>query len=309
MSEVAGFDWMDAVHEAIGEAEIELLAGESDAATFRVMRSDGEPSVLKAVRQSDRKLESMRFQWNALSLFRKDIDFPGPRPLARHKVGDGIEAIEISYLPGRHPEFESDEDFRTFGETIARLHALSSAKTIAGAPVWDLRRIAPHFEDARLRRLMSDEERRIATFALERFGQSFQAQIDAAIWTGLVHSDSHRHNVVIDRGRGSLIDFGECGFGPLFWDLGVAVADSAIDAPERGDACRSNLIAGYTSVLPQAENAVHEHLHVFEAMRSLEVMTWPVSDWSPERLNEDEDEAIENIELSSRYLETLLQAN
>ncbi|MFM7379025.1 MAG: phosphotransferase enzyme family protein, partial [Erythrobacter sp.] len=276
-------EWLAAARTAIAGAGIELLAFETDAAAFHVSREIGGSSVFKAVRSSERKLSNLHSQWEVLSLFRDDPDFPGPRPLSRLSLGDGIEAIELSYVPGRHPQFESDGDFRILGETIARLHTLSRGKQLAGASAWDLARIVPHFEDPRLLRLMTERQRGIAQNALDQFGPRFQAQLDEGHWTGLVHSDCHRHNAVISDGRGSLIDFGECGFGPLFWDVGVAAADSATDAPERGDACRANLVDGYLSILPEASEPLRNELAVFEAMRSLEVMTWPVSDWSEER--------------------------
>lgn len=306
MTDILEDSWLTAARTAIGDASLELLASEADSATLLVTRYGDDRTVLKAARESDGKLASLRSQWDALWLLSENPDFPGPRPLARHNLEHEIEAIEISYLPGRHPEFDSDQDFRLFGETIARLHAVSKERTLAGAVIWDLQRIARHYDDARLLRLMSKEEKRIAVQALERFGSRFQGYIDSSIWTGLLHSDSHRHNVVIEDGRGSLIDFGESGFGPLFWDLGVAIADSVIDDPERGEACRRNLLSGYTSVLPQTAAILADDLRIFEAMRSLEVMTWPVSDWSEQQFEEDKDDAIENIGLSCEHLETLL---
>jgi hypothetical protein len=60
-------------------------------------------------------------------------------------------------------------------------------------------------------------------------------------------------------------------------------------------------------VTPEAERIVDKTLPVFEAMRSLEVITWPVSDWSPERLARDQDEARDNIEVSVCHLEALLE--
>lgn len=309
MQNIAAIDWLAAAKSAFGGADVALLSSEPDAAAIRVSPAKGDPTVVKAVRASEPKLSSLHFQWEALSMFRDAPDFPGPRPLSRLALGDEIAAIALSYLPGHHPRFESDDDFRILGVTIARLHVLSKGKTLAGASSWDLARIAPHFENPILQRLMTAKQRLIAHEALDRFGPRFQAHIDEGHWTGLVHSDSHRHNVVINNGRGSLIDFGECGFGPLFWDVGVAAADSAIDSPERGEACRANLIDGYLSILPQAAEPLRSELPVFEAMRSLEVMTWPVSDWSSARAEEDQEDAIENIELSCEHLERLLRGD
>jgi hypothetical protein len=74
----------------------------------------------------------------------------------------------------------------------------------------------------------------------------------------------------------------------------------------RASPLRRALVDGYRSVLPEAAGVLQTDLAVFEAIRSLEVMTWPVSDWTPERYAEDEDEARENIEASIAHLEQLL---
>jgi Ser/Thr protein kinase RdoA (MazF antagonist) len=298
--------WLEAAHALLGDASAEILAGDSEVATLLLTLTDRRQVVMKAVRAASEKRANLFFQWEALMLLSAEPDFPGPQPVSRHSLSDETQVFVFGYVPGRHPAFESDEDFRVFGATLARFHKISKRKRLSGAPNWDLHRVARHYENPLLLQLLSNQERTIVAAALDRFGPQFQAQIDEGVWTGLVHSDSHRHNVVIDGARGSLIDFGECGFGALFWDLGVAAADSAVDAPERGEVCRQNLVAGYCTVTPEAEPIVDKTLPVFEAMRSLEVITWPVSDWSPERLAEDKEEARDNIEVSVCHLEALL---
>lgn len=306
MSDETNAYWLKAAHTLSGDPGAEILVSDSETATLLLTSSNLGKVVMKVVRSASAKRANLVFQWEALMLFRAEQDFPGPQPVLRQRLGDGTEAFTFRYVPGRHPAFESDEDFRIFGATLARFHKISRGKRLPNAPVWDFRRVARHFENSLLLRLMNDKAGVIVTAALDQFGPRFQAQIDEGVWTGLVHSDSHRHNVVIDGARGSLIDFAECGSGALLWDLGVAVADSAVDAPERAEACRQNLVKGYCSVAPEAASIINETLPVFEAIRCLEVITWPVSDWSPERLSENEVNATENIEVSVRHLEALL---
>ncbi|MEM1309356.1 MAG: phosphotransferase [Cyanobacteria bacterium P01_H01_bin.153] len=118
-----------------------------------------------------------------------------------------------------------------------------------------------------------------------------------------MHSDAHRDNVLVHEGVGSFIDFAECGQGVLFWDLGVAVADTALDEPDVAERRRSDLIRGYLSILPETEPIISTDLDVFTAMRCLEIMTWPVSDWSPGHTREDE--ASKNISTCVKYLSQL----
>lgn len=201
-----------------------------------------------------------------------------PVPIRRFAPAETVTAIEIGYRDGRHPDFDSDADFRVFGATIASLHKGSRRVRIDGAGTWDVDRVARHFEDPRLLAFVSAADLAVSRSALDVFGMRYKAMFDQGTWTGLVHSDAHRHNVVMDGDRGFLIDCGECGQGVLFWDLGVAVADSAVDCPDRATACREYLVAGYLDEWPDAAVAIPRELPVFEAMRCLEVMTWPVSD-------------------------------
>jgi Ser/Thr protein kinase RdoA (MazF antagonist) len=298
--------WVEAAPDLFEAAESELLSADTEAVTLLLTRANGSRSVFKAARRAQEKVAALRVQWEALTLLSEHPDFPGPRPLAYYDAQEDLRGIEISYHPGRHPEFGQDEDFRLFGATIARLHAVSRGKRLAAAPLWDLARITRHFAHPSLLTLMTPEQSKIATIAIERFGPLLQSHFDTGLWTGLIHSDSHRHNVVLHEGRGSLLDFGECGQGVLFWDLGVAVADSVVDAPAHATSSRRALLDGYLSVLPEAEPVIERELPVFEALRSLEVITWPVSAWTPERLAADEDEALDNIEASVAHLATLL---
>ena len=299
--------WMQVAAELVSEARVRIVALDAEAAAFDLIHPDGRKSVLKAARRSPEKTANLRTQWDVLSRFREEPDFPGPRPLVRHTLVDkAIEAIEISYLPGRHPRFTSDEDFRMMGAAIARLHKLSRGFRPGDGVVWDLSRIARHFENPCLLNLLSARQQRTICSALERFGPRFQKYMDDGLWTGLIHSDAHRHNMVLSRGRGSLIDFGESGFGVVFYDLAVASADSALDAPRRARACRRQLVDGYLSVMPDAAEVIQDDLPIFEAMRCLEIITWPVSDWTPENSSNDKAEAKLNTRLACRRLKALL---
>lgn len=297
--------WCAALSGIADPSTLEILSCDDEAATARIERS-GAPSVLKAAIRGSAKALDLDAQWRVLAQLSAVPDFPGPRPLARHELPDGSEAIEIEFLSGAHPSFGSDDDFRIFGATIARLHRISRGLRIDGAPVWDFDRVVRHFDDPRLLALFSPPELEVARRALALFGPRYAAFQEAGYWTGLVHSDCHRHNVLIKNEAGRLIDFGETGFGVLFRDLGVAVADSVVDASDRAPQLRRALVEGYLSVLPEAAGVLQEALVVFEAMRSLEVMTWPVSDWTPERYAEEEDEARDNIEASIAQLRNLL---
>jgi Ser/Thr protein kinase RdoA (MazF antagonist) len=175
------------------------------------------------------------------------------------------------------------------GAAIARLHKLSRGFRPGDGVVWDLSRIARHFENPCLLNLLSARQQRTICSALERFGPRFQKYMDDGLWTGLIHSDAHRHNMVLSRGRGSLIDFGESGF-----------------APRRARACRRQLVDGYLSVMPDAAEVIQDDLPIFEAMRCLEIITWPVSDWTPERSSNDKAEAKLNTRLACRRLKALL---
>lgn len=79
------------------------------------------------------------------------------------------------------------------------------------------------------------------------------------------------------------------------WDLGVGVADTALDGPAFAVQRRRDPEDGYLEALPAAGDAVAAYLDAFVALRCLEIMFWPVSAWSAERAREDALTARENI--------------
>jgi Ser/Thr protein kinase RdoA (MazF antagonist) len=297
--------WSTIIRDLAPGRSSRIVSADEYSATCLLLTPDGDRTVLKLALGDQRRLDDLATAWDALTLLSESDGSPAPQPLRRHVIdGTGL-AIELSYVCGDHPDFESEEDFFAFGATIGRLHKITRGKTLKSGRAWDVERISVYYSDPALLRLFSEREKAVALHSLESVAPVYNRFLEDGVWTGIIHSDAHRDNILVHEGVGSFIDFAECGQGVLFWDLGVAVADTALDEPDVAERRCGDLIRGYFSILPETEPIISANLDVFTAMRCLEVMTWPVSDWSPERAQEDEDEARENISVCVEYLSNL----
>jgi Ser/Thr protein kinase RdoA (MazF antagonist) len=88
---------------------------------------------------------------------------------------------------------------------------------------------------------------------------------------GLMHADLHHYNLLFAHGTVRAIDFGDCGFGPLLYDLAVPLNEllGRADYP----AFRAALLAGYRRGRPLS--AEHEaNLDTFIALRRMQDALW-----------------------------------
>lgn len=297
--------WSTIIRDLAPGRSSRIVSADEYSATCLLLTPDGDRTVLKLALGDQRRLDDLATAWDALTLLSESDDSPAPQPLRRHVIdGTGL-AIELSYVYGDHPDFESEEDFFAFGATIARLHKITRSRILRSGRAWDVERISTHYADPALLRLFSEHEKAVALRSLESVAPVYNQYFKDGVWIGIIHSDAHRDNILVHEGVGSFIDFAECGQGVLFWDLGVAVADTAVDKPDVVEQRRSDLIRGYLSILPETEPIISANLDIFTAMRCLEIMTWPVSDWTPESAQENEEEARENISVCVEYLSNL----
>lgn len=278
------------------------LASRPEAATF--LKTQGSKrSILRLVDLTLYSEKQLQFEWNFLELNKSKIDFPSQRPLNFLNISESIKAVELSYIEGHHPRVNRKEDFFTYGQTLAKFHKFSKGLHFDDLPKWDVERVINPFSNPTLLEYFSEKEKSIVFQTIEKISLKFKNYWQQGEWTGIIHSDTHKHNVILNNNEGYLIDFGECGKGVLFWDLGVAIADTEMDYPKFAKHCRKNLINGYLSVIPEARQVIESDIDVFTKMRVLEVMTWPVSSWTEEYRLKNTDEARANIEDSIAYLE------
>ena len=88
---------------------------------------------------------------------------------------------------------------------------------------------------------------------------------------GLIHADLHQYNLLFARDTIRVIDFDDCGFGPLLYDLAVPlyIVRGRADYP----ALRAALLAGYRRVRPLAP-AHAALIDTFIALRHIQDGLW-----------------------------------
>ncbi len=88
---------------------------------------------------------------------------------------------------------------------------------------------------------------------------------------GLIHADLHQYNLLFEGGTVRAIDFDDCGFGPLLYDLAVPL--TMLQDRSNYPALRAALLRGYRQVRPLS--AEHEaYLDTFMALRHLQDTLW-----------------------------------
>ncbi|HEX8600480.1 MAG TPA: phosphotransferase [Chloroflexia bacterium] len=88
---------------------------------------------------------------------------------------------------------------------------------------------------------------------------------------GLIHADLHQYNLIFSRGTVRAIDFDDCGFGPLLYDLAVPL--TMLQGRAEYPALRAALLRGYRRVRPLSDE--HEaYLDTFIALRHLQDALW-----------------------------------
>ena len=278
------------------------LANRPEAATFLVIK-DSQKSILRLVDLTYYSKTQLQFEWSFLKMHKDTNGFPSQKPLNFFDISETIKCVELSYVEGHHPRVNRKEDFFTYGSTLAKFHQFTKGLHYNDAPAWDLERVINPFSNPILLDYFTEKQKSVAFHTIDKISQKFKEYWQQNEWTGIIHSDTHKHNVIVNDNEGYLIDFGECGKGILFWDLGVAIADTEMDYPKFAKHCRKNLLNGYLSVIPEAEQKIRNDINFFTKMRALEIMTWPVSSWTEEYRLENADEARRNIENCIAYLE------
>ena len=278
------------------------LANRPEAATFLVIK-DSQKSILRLVDLANYSKTQLQFEWNFLKKHKDTKGFPSQKPITFFDISETIKGVQLSYVEGHHPRVNRKEDFFTYGSTLAKFHQFSKGQHYDDSPAWDIERVINPFSNPILLDFFTEKQKSVAFQNIDKISQKFKEYWQQNEWMGIIHSDTHKHNVIVNDNDGYLIDFGECGKGILFWDLGIAIADTEMDYPKFAKHCRKNLLNGYLSVIPNAEQKIRNDIDFFTKMRALEVMTWPVSSWTEEYRLENADEARTNIEICISYLE------
>ena len=118
---------------------------------------------------------------------------------------------------------------------------------------------------------LSAEEARLVVAVIEHIAAVQRALGRGPAAFGLMHADLHHNNLLFARGAVRAIDFDDCGFGPLLFDMGVTLSD-VHDRPTY-PALRAALLAGYRRVRPLPPEH-EEAIDSFIALRRLQDALW-----------------------------------
>lgn len=263
----------------LGDATIESLVHWENA-TFRVSAASG--SYLLRVHSPDYNRPSeIRSELTWLRALRADTDVRVPEPAA--------EAIEVSerlvpsprtvtllrWMEGRKMGAGlGAARYRALGAVMARLHEHGTRwRPPRGFTRrrWDPMGLFRWWPDAIHDEVvgeLSARQRRLFGRAQRRLSEVTEALGEGPDVFGLIHADLHPHNVLVHRGELRPIDFDDCRFGWLLYDLAVPLRSARrSDAP---DALRAALLEGYREVRPLP--AEHEALlPLFEQARALTI--------------------------------------
>jgi len=281
----------------LGAARLTLLAHQFNT-TFRVDTDAGQRYVLRIHSGSARTVESVGAELAWLAALRRDTDLEVPTPIPT-RYGPLLTLASAPGAPTPHicvlfrwlDGRRVDAGLRPMhlertGELMARLqdHATRWRPPPGfrrGRVDWPIERarwlpdpFAPEVVEA-CRTLVADslsaEEATQVVAVIERVRETEQALGKGRDTFGLIHADLHQYNLLFSGDTVRAIDFDDCGFGPLLYDLAVPL--TMLQGRAEYPALRAALLDGYRRVrpLPPEQEA---YLDTFMALRHLQDALW-----------------------------------
>jgi Ser/Thr protein kinase RdoA (MazF antagonist) len=120
-------------------------------------------------------------------------------------------------------------------------------------------------------RLLGDGDRRVVADALRFTRRSTAALANMPRAWGLIHADLHYENFLFHGGGARAIDFDDCGWGALLYDLAVPLSE--LEGRSNYESLRDALLEGYARrrALP---NGYGHHLDALTILRRVQLITW-----------------------------------
>jgi Ser/Thr protein kinase RdoA (MazF antagonist) len=281
-------------------AHLTLLAHRHNTC-FRVDTVEGQRYVLRIHRAGTPTVESVSAELAWLAALRRDttLEVPAPVPTRSGPLltvaapdvrPEGTRphiCVLFRWLDGRRLNARlAPAHLELAGELMARLHdhaarfgpPLPFARGRVDGLVEAARRQPDPFAPAIIaacQTLVADalsaEEAEQVTAVIERVQAAQQALGQGRATFGLIHADLHHHNLLFAPGAVCAIDFDDCGFGPLLYDLAVPLSE--LQGRATYPALRAGLLAGYRRVRPLSP--AHEaYVDTFIALRHAQNALW-----------------------------------
>lgn len=241
---------LDAVETFGGRCSGALLALNSyENRVYRVMLEDGTPRVAKFYRPQ-RWSDAAILEEHAFARLLADHEIPAVAPLVHPDGGTlhnhaGFGFALFPWQPGRAPELNAIEDWRTLGRYLGRLHRLGAAAAFQHRPrlsvvaareaAADL--VAGPFIPPELK----ESFRAIAGYVLGMIDTAF-ADRPRITWLR-AHGDAHLSNILWSETGPHLVDFDDCMMAPAIQDLWMLLSGERADRERQvGD-----LLDGYAA--------------------------------------------------------------
>jgi Ser/Thr protein kinase RdoA (MazF antagonist) len=243
--------------------------------TYKVRCTDAQ-YFLRVFRHGAYSKAANEFEAEALIyLYRQGVPVAYPMPrksggyIAEIVAPEGPRFVLLtSVANGSTPDYESLKNCRLVGESIARLHTLSTGfESTYERTHLDLKGLLDDSMDV-IRQYFPHQPSAINK--IERIAQAVKATVQAVpdelLDYGICHGDLHGGNLHIHEDLVTLFDFEECAFGYRAYDLGTFKWN--LGSNKQSKEKWSAFIEGYSSIRPLTESA-HAVIDTFVIIREL----------------------------------------
>jgi Ser/Thr protein kinase RdoA (MazF antagonist) len=265
--------------------------------TFRVDTETDERYVLRIHRAWEHSFETIRSELLWLAALRRDTPLQVPDPVTT-RAGDllteasipgvpvAFKCVLFCWLPGRrYRRGLTPRHMLRVGELLGRLQNHASGWELPPGftrqrvdhPLTASRRGEPFADEtiAYVEDLVADnlskDEAAIVGEVLRQARDVEREMGEGPEAFGLMHADLHYGNLLYEGDAVKAIDFDDCGFGNLLYDMSPMLNE--IDERPNYAALRAAMLEGYRRVRPLS--AEHEaHIDTFIALRRVQDAVW-----------------------------------
>jgi Ser/Thr protein kinase RdoA (MazF antagonist) len=264
-----------------------------DNMAFRLEAADGQRYVLRIHRVSGnpwhprRNAAHVESELTWLAALRRETDLVVPEPVP-NRLGARLTIVEVEGVPepricvllrwveGRFLEAGlTPRHMERVGGFMAHLHvhalAFEPPEGFVRGRLGDTSPEVATFVEETVADMRGRDAAAIAAEVIGRARETQRALGDEPEAFGLIHGDLHQENYLFHKGDVRAIDFDDCGWGHLLWDLAVTLSEVKY-FPDY-ETLWTAVLRGYRRVRPLPED-LERHLEPLMALRLLQLMLW-----------------------------------